>query len=226
MDPSIPSILLLAVILVLAVVGIFLGVQGAKKRRQGFEQAALELGMQFFAEGDAELLKQVEMFDLFRRGHARKMTNLLKGLRQRNEVAVFDYRYTVGSGKSQSTHMQTVFAAKLEEEIFTAGFTLRPENLFDKIGEMLKVKDIDFPEREQFSKLYLLKGEDEASVREMFGPTVITFFEQNPGLCMEAKGVWLILWQQGKRTKPEMLRDFVALGQKVIAEFSRPRWRY
>ena len=45
---------------------------------------------------------------LLSRGRARRLVNLIQGETDEAELAIFDYRYTVGSGKNSQTHRQSV----------------------------------------------------------------------------------------------------------------------
>ena len=100
-------------------------------------------------------------------------------------------------------------------------FYLRPENFLDKIAGKLGFEDIDFDTSEEFSKSYLLKGEDEYSIRNIFNELVISFYETHKGICTEGKYNTLIYYQPNHRVKPEQIHDFMDLGYTIFDLFNR-----
>ena len=87
-------------------------------------------------------------------------------------------------------------------------FALRPENLFDKIGDVFGGQDIDFESHPKFSKSYSLRGSDEQKVRETFTDEVLSSFENQTGISTEGGGDQLIFYRAGKRIDPDQVRSF------------------
>jgi len=85
------------------------------------------------------------------------------------KLTVFDYNYIVWVVDTYCNCSQTVAFAELGN-VHLSRFSLDPESIFHKIGEIVGFKDIDFPENKRFSDRYLLKGADEAAVRAVFKP--------------------------------------------------------
>ena len=75
---------------------------------------------------------------------------------------------------------------------------MRPENLGDKIVGWFRGNDIDFDTHPEFSKRFLLNGEDETAVRNLFTPQVMEYFEAKKTLSAEAIGQTLLIYRQGK----------------------------
>ena len=94
-------------------------------------------------------------------------------------------------------------------------FELRPEHFFHKIGQALGYSDIDFETHPEFSRRYLLRGPDEAAIRDFFQPELLSFFESNQGVSLEASGDRLIYYRARKRIKPEEVRAFMEEGFRV-----------
>jgi len=66
-------------------------------------------------------------------------------------------------------------------------------------------------------------GTDEAGIRQVFTPAVIQECEQRAKLCMEASANGLLLYQKGRRIKPEELETFVNEGARMKSLFeARP----
>jgi hypothetical protein len=122
---------------------------------------------------------------------------------------VFDYRYTVGSGKHQSTVSQTVVHLR-SPRLALPSFVLAPENILHKVGGLFGYHDIDFDSSPEFSKKYLLRGSGrEERVRDAFTPSVRAYFEQRPPLSVEGDGDQVVVYRERRIVKPEDVRTFV-----------------
>ena len=64
--------------------------------------------------------------------------------------------------------------------------------------------------------MYQLQGSDEESVRELFQPGVLEYFEQHNGLCVEGNGNQLILYYQGKRPGVDAIPGLMQDGLAVV----------
>ena len=216
-----PLILVPAVILIgisLAVAIGFVSLRLEKKRTDAMEQAAREMGLTFYPKDDASTFALVSQFHLFSQGHAKKITSVMHGEVSDMEVRIFDYTYTTGSGKNAQTSRQTVIcfrSAKLD----LPSFSLRPENLFHKIGALFGYQDIDFDTHPVFSRHYLLRGSDEEAIRDAFDEGVLGFYEEHDGFCTEGSGPTLIFYRAAQRAKPESIRAFMEKGFKVAGHF-------
>lgn len=185
-----------------------------KNRREILEYIATHLGFSFSKIGREHTQSQHANFELFSQGRRKKIINEMWGTHDDNQISIFGYRYTVGSGKSSTTFNQTVISIKCDK-FCTPHFELKPENIFHKIGQVFGSEDIDFDAFPDFSKKYLLKGKNEVKIRELFTSEVISFFEWNLGLCVEAQGNILIVYKQNIRCKPDDIRDFLKNGKTV-----------
>ena len=185
--------------------------RSALKRTQALRAAAETLGWNFRAEVPYETIPNLERFELFGTGRARKLNNLLTSPAGELRAVLFDYSYTTGGGKSQQTHRQTVFYCT-SEVLNLPTFSLRPENFFHRFATMLGYQDIDVADRPEFSRLFLLRGEAEAQVLNTFSPAVTEFFERNAGMCSAAKGRELLYWRPGRFARPEELQALIEQG--------------
>ncbi len=98
-------------------------------------------------------------------------------------------------------------------------FLLRPENLFDKIESAFGYKDINFDTAPVFSKKYLLRGENEAAVRNTFNGGILQYYEQHPGLSTEADGKKLIFYRTSKIVPPDKIQAFLQEGYDAFELF-------
>ena len=194
--------------------GIWYSMHAAKKRREGFIEAAQEMGLQSFPDGDSELMNRFAGFKLFSRGRARKMKNVIQGDSGEVKIAIFDYQFTTGNGKQTQTHYQSVVSLQ-SNEIQCPGFTMRPENMFDKIGSVIGLKDINFDTHPNFSKMFVLKSSDEPGIREYFKPPLLEFFETKKGISVEAAHGALFFYRPRKKIKPEEVKDYLSQAYEV-----------
>jgi hypothetical protein len=220
MIPGVPNELLFFGAALAAVVAIFVFArQYERKRDAAFRTAALHLGWR--ADGEAAAPPQeVEEFHLFQQGRARRASNLCRGRPGQFDATLFDYRYTTGSGRNSTTHKQTVLVFELSDCALPE-FDLRPENLFHKIGSAFGYQDINLESRPEFSKAYLLRGTEEAQIRQLFRGELVHHLERNRGWSASGAGTRLLVYRAGKRVKPEDLRDFTRKCERIATLISR-----
>lgn len=210
--------LIFGLFLAIVAVAAYFGWRAEQKRTEALRAAADELGFDFLPAGDPELLEDLAARHLFSQGRSRKAANLLRGKTGDLEVSVFDYQYTVGSGKSSQTHFTTVFCARAAD-LSLPDFTLRPQGFWHKIGALFGSWDIDFDSHPGFSKAYLLRGPDEDAVRDLFTEPVLDYFEDRPGQHVEGTANAVIVYRFGARLAPDAVRDFLRDGFEVLAQF-------
>ena len=187
----------------------------AKKRRETIQEHAEAMGLTFFPDGDSELMNRLSLFKLFSQGRGRKMTNLIQGDSGEVSIAIFDYQYTTGSGKQSQTYSQSVVALQ-SNQLVCPDFTIRPENLFDKIGGALGFQDIDFESHPLFSKSFVLQSSDEKAIRQYFDQSVLDFFAAKPGISVEAQSGTLFFYRSGRKIQPEQIKDNLAQAYEIF----------
>jgi hypothetical protein len=218
--PGMDSALIVVGIIALIVIAAFIVVAAEKRRCEGLRRLAGELGLKFEEKLIGLPGVKLGRLNLFNIGHAHRARNALSGQYCGVDLTIFDYQYTSGSGKSQHTDRQTVAAFYLPDAYLPL-FALRPEHVFHKIGSAFCFQDIDFDHFPTFSSSYLLRGEDERAVRELFNDNVLMFFESRPGLCVEGADDWLIVYRARRRVSPEHLSTFLDEAFEVRGVFSK-----
>jgi hypothetical protein len=201
-------------IVAIVVFGIFgsiayLAYRNWQQRIADFQALGAKLRLQYFPKGDPSLFPLLSNLDFFHRGGAVRVDNLLMGRVTRQQqpatVAIFDYQYSLSRTRERASIGDGIsFSSETESDSFShtmlvfydpaldlPRFTLRAENLFDKIAKVMGEDDINFPDAPQFSKRYSLQGEFESEVRSLFQPNLIEFCQQ-ANLCLEANGSYLV----------------------------------
>lgn len=187
------------------------------QRRTEMRKVAEELGMDFYDSDNYDLVAYLNDYQLFSRGRSRKIKNMLicvdgeEGL----DIRIFDYRFVTGGGNATRVHNQTVFYL-YSEKLGLPQFMLEPENFFHRIGKFLGMPDdINFEEYPEFSKQYLLKGEQEAAVRSAFKDDLLHFFTIEKNWNLEGRKFSLVFYAEGKRHHPETIKDFYEKGRMI-----------
>jgi hypothetical protein len=205
--PLVP-ILFFGAVVVAVGVGVSMVYAYEKKRTATLAGACLRMGFNFQPKIPKEQIPTMGSFHLFNVGRSRTGWNLMTGKADGAAVSVFDYRYTVGGGKNSHTFVQTV--AVFPGVGALPEFILAPEHWWDRVGQALGFKDLDFEASPEFSRNYQLKGPDESRIRAAFGAEALGFFAQQLGWSVEVKGDAIAIYRHSSRPKPEEMPQFVA----------------
>jgi len=193
--------------------------QNTQERIDALRQLATRVGWSFQDAPPLTILPHVERFELFTQGRDRKIRNYLAGESGGDQVAVFDYSYATGADNAQKTHSQTVLhlhSPRLDLPLFS----LRPENLLHRIGGLVGYHDIDIEGHPAFSGEYLLRGQDESSIRAVFEPHVVAFYEANRGRCTTGAGPDLLLWRSGTLATADEVPALLEQGRDLLARLT------
>jgi len=191
-----------------------------KKRTEQFALISAELKLNFFPKGSTSLFERLKPFHLFSKGWSRKIMNLMEGEANMVELAIFDYQYTTHGGQHPQTHRQSLLFIR-SPKLNLPDFSLRPENVFHKIGSAFGDKDIDFETHPIFSKSYLLRGDNEAAIRGLFNNELLNFIQSQQKISIEGSGDQLIFYRHKNRVKPEEVESFMEEGFQVLDQFLR-----
>jgi hypothetical protein len=201
--------------------------RAAQARAAAVRDAAQRLGWGFREDVAFKEIPDLDRFELFRTGHSKKLRNLLTsppGTPGATRAVVFDYTYAVSSGKTQQTHRQTVFYAT-SDALRLPSFSLRPEHFMHRVAGVFGYQDIDLEGRPEFSRMFLLRGEDEARVREVFTDDVAAFLEHRPRTCAAGAGRELLFWRPGRLARPDELEALIREGTELAARLGAGRQR-
>jgi hypothetical protein len=217
-------LVILGIVAIIALIGglILFGRHMAKKRAMAMKAVALDLGLEFSPTRDDALLDGLQRFSLFSRGRNHQMKNAMKSRKDSANLTIFDYTYVVGGGKSTQYHFHTVLVME-SDSLRLPVFTLRPEGLLDRIGGALGSQDIDFDDHPEFSKLFVLKGNDKGSneeaIRSVFDRKVIEAFAGRKGVTV-AGIPGMMVYMKGGRQKPKEIGEFMNDGCAVFSAFA------
>lgn len=200
--------------------GAYWSIQREKKRTLALSVLAARLGWTLQPDAPLTVVPGPSRFELFTSGRRQHIRNYAGGTRDGRAVAVFDYSYVTGAGKSQTTWQQTVVHVRAPGLALPA-FVLRPEHVVHKIGGMFGYQDIDVENDPAFSGQYLLRGEGEAAIRALFDADVRDFYDRHPKSCTEALGADLFFWRTSRLANPEDVPALMDAALDLAARLGR-----
>jgi hypothetical protein len=213
-----PVLLFFGVIATVIVLTLVYHARAERQRTEAMRAIADGFGFEYEPDPDLALLDDVRSMHLFAQGRRPQLRNMMWGTTHDLGVAIFDYTYTIGGGKNQQTIAQTVIRF-LAADLSLPAFTLRPESFWHRLGQFFGLHDINFDTHPVFSKAYQLKGKDEEAIREVFTDEVLEYFEDHPGLSVEAAGPRIVFYRSGTRVEPDKIRELMEQGFEVLAVF-------
>jgi hypothetical protein len=218
--PVVATIVFLFAIIILFVVIFLYQRKKERERAQQLQAVAGQLGWSFAEEAPLNMIPGLDHFTLFSHGHSKQIKNMMYGEASGIKAAVFDYVYVTGAGKNRQTHYQTVVYLE-PGNLNLPHFSLRPEGFFTKIMTAFGYQDIDFGQRPEFSRQYILRGQDELAIRQTFNDRMLAFFESYPGTCTDAGGNQLLVFRSGHRFPPQETQSYIGLALNVVNHLPR-----
>jgi hypothetical protein len=203
-----PALVWFVGLLVLMMVVIIVTSRKERERTEALRRVAETAGLAFQPKADVAAIRSLGDVQLFARGHSKRATNLMAGRLGDQPVAVFDYQYTVGSGKRQLTTMQTVVVLPSAKSSLP-DLQMAPENPLNRIAEAFGYQDIDIESSPEFSRRYILRGADEAAIRAALYPRATSYFAGHEGWSIEAQSGTVGIYRGDSRPKPEDMRTFI-----------------
>lgn len=204
-----PALVLFLGLFVLIIVVVIVTWRKERERTEALRRVAETAGLKFEPKADVADIRSLGDVQLFARGHSKQVLNLMTGRLGGQQVAVFDYRYTIGSGKGQLTTMQTVVVLPSAKGSLP-DLQMAPENPLIKIAEALGYQDIDIESAPEFSGRYILRGADEAAIRAALYPGATSYFAEHEGWMVEVQSGTVGIYRADSRPKPEDMRTFIA----------------
>lgn len=188
----------------------------AAKRTRELSVVAQQLGFQFVSQGHDKFQQSLAEFHLATLGVRQGISNLMHGKLEGTDIAIFDHEYFVPSGKSSRKVSQTVIWLQRRGTKRTE-FALRPESFWNTVGTWIGHGDINFESHPTFSRDYLLRGDDENAVRELFTDDVLSFYEQHSGLSTEGASNKLLVYRSEVLLAPDDTTSFLTEARQLLS---------
>ena len=213
--PVLAPIIFAVVFLSIALIALFYNRKKERERTEAMRAVANFLRWNFVEVAPWNMIANLDSFALFSQGHSKQIKNFIYGEANGVKASMFDYIYVVGSGRNRTTHFQTV--TYLEPANLRAPyFSLRPEGFFTKLLTAFGYQDIDFGQRPEFSKRYLLRGQDEMAIRQAFNDQLLSFFETYQGTSVDAGNNQLFVFRANYRCQPQDAQNQLALALNIL----------
>lgn len=134
---------------------------------------------------------------------------------------ISDVTFNEGQAFTAETFNTTVMVLKLNNKIPI--FSMEKEGvlgiIFDKVMSFKGYKNIDFKMYPDFSKKFLLHGNDETEIRAFFTEEIIRFFENNPLFNIESNGEALFIFNKIKLARTDETIAFIDFGKELTRLF-------
>jgi MFS superfamily sulfate permease-like transporter len=145
--------------------------------------------------------------------------NCLKGTFAESDMSweIADVTFNEGQTFTAETFNTTLMVIKLNTKIpvFTMEKEGVLEKIFDRVMAFTGYKDIDFEMYPDFSKKFLLMGNNEAEIRSFFTEDIIRFFENHHIYHLESNGEALIIFDKIKLARTDETIAFIEYGEKL-----------
>ena len=211
---------LLMIPVVVFILLILFAISNAKRKGERMslmEIAAEGLGWPFTSNADYIYDSLSQVFPFFNAGESRSFKNMFKGQAGGADVKIFEFEYRFGGGTRATIREQTIVHFR-SSKLNLPQFSLRPEGALSKIGSALGSQDIDFETHPEFSKSYLLRG-DEQGIRKIFDNSILAFYEKKTGVMTMGAGDQLVYFRDGVRISPQAIKDLLDEALKVFRMF-------
>ncbi|MCH2193137.1 hypothetical protein [Kordia sp.] len=147
--------------------------------------------------------------------------NCLKGAFNDLNISweIADVTFNEGQAFTAETFNTTLMVLKLNKKIpiFTMEKEAVLEKLFDRVMAFTGYKDIDFKMYPDFSKKFLLMGNNEEEIRSFFTEEIIRFFENHHIYHLESNGEALIIFDKIKLARTDETLAFIEYGNKLAS---------
>ncbi len=177
-------------------------------RAPGYQKIADRLKLSYSENDDKKsLLALHKGYKLFKIGSGKKIKHILKcdtGLRE--NAFLFEYSYTVSTGKSTAVMTQHVYSVLFKNSYPV--FFIKPQNFLDDIGKWFGMQDIDFESYPAFNKNYIVKAQNPPVFQKFLSRDALGFLSYEKGWTIESLGNQIIIYKATKRMNEEMVEPF------------------
>ena len=163
----------------------------------------------------------LKKFNFFEIRPIERKSNCLKGTFKGLDVPweITDVTFSDGAAFTAETFNMTLIVLKLNKKIPV--FTMEKEGVFEKIFDRVMAytgyKDIDFEKYPDFSKKFLIMGNNETEIRSFFTNEIIRFFERHQIYHLESNGEALVIFDKIKLARTDETVAFIDYGKELSA---------
>ena len=162
----------------------------------------------------------LKKFHFFEIRPIERKTNCLRGFFNEFSVEweISDVTFNDGAAFSSETFNTTVMFLKINKDIPV--FAMEKEGIIEKIFDRVIAftghKDIDFEMYPDFSKKFLVTGNNETKIRSFFTDDLISFFENTQIYHLESNGKGLIIFDKIKLARTDETIALINYSKQLI----------
>ena len=194
------------------------------QRQKRLKSLAIDKEYQYSSQIDWNTI-YLKKFHYFEIRPIERKYNCLKGTFKDSNVSweIADVTFNEGNAFTAETFNTTLMILNLNKRLPT--FTMEKEgvlgNIFDRVMAFTGYKDIDFEMYPNFSKKFLLKGENESEIRSFFTDEIIQFFENHQIYHLESNGESLVIFDKIKLARTDETIAFIEYGKELASLFNK-----
>lgn len=187
-------------------------------RQKRLRNLATEKDYQYTSQVDWNTI-YLKKFHFFEIRPIERKYNCLKGSFKDLNVSweIADVTFNEGQAFTAETFNTTLMVLNLNKKIpvFTMEKEGVLEKLFDRVIAFTGYKDIDFKMYPDFSKKFLLMGNNEAEIRSFFTEDIIRFFENHQIYHLESNGEALVIFDKIKLARTDETIAFINYSKEL-----------
>ncbi|EDP72834.1 possible sulfate transporter [Flavobacteriales bacterium ALC-1] len=187
-------------------------------RQNRLQNLANENDYQYANQVDWNTL-YLKKFHFFEIRPIERKSNCLKGTFKDLDVPweIADVTFSEGAAFTAETFNTTLMVLKLPKKIPV--FTMEKEGVLDKIVDRVRsytgYKDVDFEMYPEFSKKFLILGNNESEIKSFFTDEIIRFFESHQIYHLESNGEALVIFDKIKLARTDETIAFIDYGKEL-----------
>ncbi|MCW5942971.1 MAG: hypothetical protein KIS66_12110 [Fimbriimonadaceae bacterium] len=205
-------------VIALALIGLVVwGIVSENRRRAALEAYAQGRGWIFSREVPGDVWAAAQAFHPFGIGHSQRACNLLCGDAGEGRWFIFDYRYTTGSGKHQTTHHYGIALCAVPFSF--PRVRIRRQHFGDDMAGWVGIRDLQF-ESDEFNRRYHVVADDPRFAYALIDPTMMEWLQAAEGFQVQIAGMWCAVNAAG-RYGPMEIERIVGSTEEFFARVPR-----
>lgn len=183
----------------------------ANQRRKDLAAWSRLRGLRFEPWKDDLFDEQFPNLDFLHRGNHRYAHNLMRGQWRGYDLLAFDYHYETqhedkrGDISRSNKHDFSAVILSCPRSLPLKPLFIRPENLLDKLGELVGLDDIDF-ESAEFSRAFFVSAPDKRWAYDVLHPRAMQLLLDAPRFTIQVDQFQVVAW----RSRLFAVEDFIA----------------
>ena len=191
-----------------------LGITKLDERQHELQNLANEMNLDYFPVKSLSF-NQYQGYSFNLQGKVKYTSNMISGTLEGHWIVYNEILVDTDLQTKSANNLIPAVSISLGSTV--PKFTLEQEGFFDRIKSYAGFDDIDFDNYPNFSEQFLLKGEDENSIREYFKPELIELIENNPNYHIENNGAMVLIYPFSKKIDLVEIRALLDFARNFIA---------